>query len=101
MTAKKSKPTPKPKPKVPAPQPVQEATMDARGHKEGSRKGKVHELYDKQGPEVAFVLGQKLKLKDGTLRSWFGTWRRLDKKPAKAKAEKPVTKPEAAAQAAA
>ena len=43
-------------------------------------------LYDKDGPEAAFVLGQKLKLKDGTLRSWFMVWRRKDKtaKPAKA-----------------
>ncbi len=45
-------------------------------HLEGSRKGKVHELFDKQGPEAAWTLGLKLGLKEGTLRSWFGTWRR-------------------------
>jgi hypothetical protein len=32
-------------------------------HKEGSRKGKVHELFNKEGPEAAWVLGLKLKLR--------------------------------------
>jgi hypothetical protein len=44
---------------------------------EGSRKGKVHELFDKEGPEAASVLGLKLKLKEGILRSWFAAWKRL------------------------
>ena len=67
-------------------------TMDNLGHKEGSRKGKVHALYDKQGPEAAWVLGKKLKLAEGTLRSWFGAWGGMKPKP-KAKA---VAKPKAA-----
>ena len=46
-------------------------------HKEGSRKGKVHELLNKEGPEAAWVLGLKLKLKENTLRSWFASWKRL------------------------
>jgi len=46
-------------------------------HKEGSRKGKVHELFDKEGPDAAWVLGLKLKLKENTLRSWFASWKRL------------------------
>ena len=46
-------------------------------HKEGSRKGKVHELFNKEGPEAAWVLGLKLKLKENTLRSWFASWKRL------------------------
>jgi hypothetical protein len=46
-------------------------------HMEGSRKGKVHELFDKEGPEAASVLGLKLKLKEGILRSWFAAWKRL------------------------
>jgi hypothetical protein len=45
-----------------------------KGHVEGSRKAKVHELYDKQGAEAAWTLGLKLKLKQGTLRSWFSAW---------------------------
>ena len=39
-------------------------------HKEGSRKGKVHQLFDKEGAEAAWVLGLKLQLKQTTLRSW-------------------------------
>jgi hypothetical protein len=76
MTAKSKS---KPKAKTPAPKLSvnKEATvLDARGHKPESRKAKVHALYDKDGPESAFVLGQKLKLKDNTLRSWFMVWRR-------------------------
>jgi hypothetical protein len=46
-------------------------------HKEGSRKGKVHQLFDKEGAEAAWVLGLKLQLKQTTLRSWFAGWRRL------------------------
>jgi hypothetical protein len=37
----------------------------------------VHELFDKEGSEAAWVLGLKLKLKEGTLRSWFAAWKRL------------------------
>jgi hypothetical protein len=46
-------------------------------HNEGSRKGKVHQLFDEQGAEAAWVLGLKLKLKEGTLRSWFAAWKRV------------------------
>jgi hypothetical protein len=49
-------------------------------HKEGSRKSKVHQLFDKEGAESAWVLGLKLKLKEGTLRSWFAAWKRLQSK---------------------
>ena len=51
-------------------------------HKAGSRKGKVHQLFDEKGPEAAWTLGKKLKLKETTLRAWFGAWRREDKKAA-------------------
>jgi hypothetical protein len=61
-------------------------------HVEGSRKGKVHELFDRQGAEAAWTLGTtKLKLKPGTLRSWFGQWGRADAQAAKPKA-KPAPK---------
>src|SRR5262245_53852801 len=61
------------------------STDGYKGHSAGSRKGKVHELFDRQGPEHAWTLGLKLGLKQGTLRSWFGLWRRSDKgaKPTK------------------
>ena len=60
-----------------SPKPSIEAQPGYR-HKEGSRKSKVHQLYDEQGAEAAWVLGAKLKLKEGTLRTWLATWRRLD-----------------------
>jgi hypothetical protein len=46
-------------------------------HVEGSRKGKVHELFNKEGPEAAWVLGLKLQLKQTTLRSWFSACKRV------------------------
>ena len=41
-----------------------------------SRKGQVRRLHDKEGPEAAWTLGLKLKLKPGTLHTWFSAWRR-------------------------
>lgn len=60
------------------------------GHKEGSRKATVHEVFDKQGPEAAFTRGMKLKLSENTLHSWFGMWRRQSQPVKKKKA---TTKP--------
>src|SRR5687768_6993148 len=54
----------------------QAVTKAYKEHAAGSRKGKVHELYDKQGAEAAWTLGAKLGFKEGTLRSWFGVWKR-------------------------
>ena len=96
-----TKAKPKSKPKTPAKVPGKERTMDARGHIEGSRKGKVHALYDKEGPEAAFTLAQRLGLKPGTARSWLMVWKRTSK-PAKATKvakpkvteKKPETKPD-------
>jgi hypothetical protein len=52
-TAKKAaKGQSKPRSTKPATKP-----LNAGGHKEGSRKGKVHELFDKEGPEAAWSLG--------------------------------------------
>lgn len=65
------------------------------GHKEGSRKGKVHALFDAQGIEAAWVLGRKLKLKDTTLRTWLSFWSRSQvKKKGKSKPKAaPKSKP--------
>ena len=52
------------------------AKAPTSGHKEGSRKGRVHALFDKEGQDAAWTLGLKLKLSPNTLRAWFGTWRR-------------------------
>lgn len=97
-----TKAKPKSKPQAPAKSPEKERTMDERGHVQGSRKGKVHALYDKEGPEAAFTLAQRLGLKPATARSWLMVWKRTSK-PAKAKVaaksksgEKSETKPETA-----
>jgi hypothetical protein len=51
-----------------------------KDHVVGSRKGRVHEAYDKQGGDAAQALGVKLGLKESTLRTWMATWRRADTK---------------------
>jgi hypothetical protein len=66
------------------------------GHKSGSRKGVIHELFDREGAEVAWTRGIKLKLKEGTLRSWFGAWNR-SAPTAAAKAQPKSTKKSKAA----
>ena len=52
MTKAKTK---SPKPKQSPASPVKEGTLDSRGHKPGSRKAKVHELFDKEGDVAAFT----------------------------------------------
>ena len=83
-TAKKAtKRNSKPKTTKPMTKPSTASMAPEQGygsHKEGSRKGKVHRLFDKEGAEAAWVLGHKLKLKEGTLRSWFAAWKRLQSK---------------------
>jgi hypothetical protein len=69
----KSKPKIKSKPKSAA----TTAEPGYAGHTMGSRKGTVHELFDKEGEEVAWTRGLKIGLKQGTLRSWFAAWKRL------------------------
>jgi hypothetical protein len=66
-----------------------------KGHKVGSRKGVVHQLYDEQGAEVAWTRGLKLKLKESSLRSWFSRWgepAKVSKPAAKATKPKPASK---------
>lgn len=43
-------------------------------HKPGSRKGQVHEAFEKEGPEAATTLATTLGLAFGTVRSWLGSW---------------------------
>ena len=42
----------------------------------GRRKRKVLELFKTQGPEAAWTLGLRLRLKEGTLRTWFEQWKK-------------------------
>ena len=59
-------------------------------HIEGSRKQKVHALFDSQGDAAAFTLERKLKLKPSTLHTWLSRWRTegVQANLAKAKAKK-------------
>jgi hypothetical protein len=58
-----------------------------KSHKPNSRKGLIHSIFDKEGPEVAWTRGLRERLKENTLRTWFNVWR--DKPAPKAKAAKP------------
>jgi hypothetical protein len=68
-----------------------------KGHKPGSRKGTIHELFDKEGAEVAWTRGLKMKLKESSLRSWFSRWgyKKPSIKVSKPVAAKPEVKPKA------
>jgi hypothetical protein len=76
-----------------------------KGHRPGSRKGTIHQLFEEQGVETAWTRGIKLRLKESTLRTWFHRWgapakaKGPSKPAAKAKAPKPAkvvkVKPEA------
>jgi hypothetical protein len=63
-------------------------------HIEGSRKQKVHALFDAEGAVAAFTLGQKLKLTQSTLHTWFSRWRTeaVQSNLAKAKSKKAKAK---------
>jgi hypothetical protein len=77
------------------------ATGGYLSHKPGRRKGKVHEVFDEEGPDVAWTRGRKLGLKESTLRSWFASWKRtgtMKGGTAKSKAKAP-TKSQAKASA--
>jgi hypothetical protein len=76
MTAKKAVTSKTKAKKAPAKKAAPKDQAGYAGHRPESRKGAVHEAFDKQGEEAAKALGLKLGLKDGTLRSWLGTWKR-------------------------
>jgi hypothetical protein len=69
---------------------------EAVEHKEGSRKGTIHELYKAEGRETAWTRGLKIGLKPSTLRTWFGHWHRADAPATKPKAAKSKVKINAA-----
>ena len=52
----------------------------------------MHEAFDKKGADAALALGLKLKLKEGTLRSWFAAWKRADAKAAPKASKEPKAK---------
>lgn len=61
-----------------------------KGHRVGSNAGKIHKALDKDGPEAAKKMGEKLGLEPHTVRSMLSRWLRgeVPGKPAKAKKAK-------------
>lgn len=45
-----------------------------KGHIQGSRKARVHELFDLKGSKAAAALAAELGLKAGTVSSWIKSW---------------------------
>src|SRR5262249_37062370 len=92
MATKKAKGKSKPAPRRANKEakPMTKTQQGYAGHNAGSRNGTIHELFDEQGEEVAWTRGIKIGLKGGTLRSWFGAWRRKTGRP-----QKPAKKPSA------
>jgi hypothetical protein len=86
MTVKKTaKGKTKTQPKATPVKSVQAAKLaEGYGHKVGSRKSVIHELFDREDEQTAWVRGKKIGLKETTLRTWFAFWRR-SAKPATAK----------------
>jgi len=70
-----------------------------KNHRDGSRKAKVHQVFDSKGRDAALKLAKSLKLKDSTARTWTASWGRkpsaVKAKAAKAKAGKKVTRSKA------
>lgn len=58
------------------------ATGAYKGHREGSKKGAVHRVFDQKGRDAALQYGRMRKLKASTLNQWFNTWTRASKKAA-------------------
>lgn len=51
-----------------------------KGHLSSSRKARVHECHDTEGPDKALKLADSLGLKDGTALAWIKMWAKEEKK---------------------
>lgn len=47
-----------------------------KNHRPGSRKGKVHQIFDIFGIEEAMKFGQSVEIRESTLNNWISIWRR-------------------------
>jgi transposase len=52
------------------------SATEAKRPREGSRKAKVYDLYHEGTREAAIAYGLTLGLKESTIRSWIGTWKK-------------------------
>lgn len=49
--------------------------LNAKGHREGSRKARAHDFFDKHGADKARPMVLKLGVKETTVSSWFSSFR--------------------------
>jgi hypothetical protein len=54
-----------------------------KGHRSGSRKEKIHRIFDEKGADAAFKAGEKEELSQATIRTWIGSWGGVKKGGAK------------------
>lgn len=47
-----------------------------KGHRPGSNKGNIHQIFDEKGEAAAVKAGEKAGLKPATIRVWMGAWGR-------------------------
>lgn len=45
-----------------------------KGHRPGSRKEKIHKMFDEKGAEAAMKLALKLEIKEGSAKNWISGW---------------------------
>jgi DNA-binding protein HU-beta len=67
-----------------------------KGHREGSSKGKVHQVFDTKGRDAAMAKAKALGIMESTARTWTSAWARGGtKKKSTVKRETPAKKPAA------
>lgn len=68
-------------------------TEGYKGHRPGSRKEKLHKIFDEGGPEKAVKAAEKEGIAASTIRTWMSSWRRSDETPSKAPTKKAAAAP--------
>lgn len=49
-------------------------TEGYKGHRVGSNKGKVHQVFDEKGKDAAIKKAEALDIQTSTARTWCSTW---------------------------
>lgn len=55
---------------------AKKSSKKALSFREGSRKAKVYSTFRSRGEAAALKVGKQAKLKDSTLKTWVGSWKR-------------------------
>lgn len=66
------------------------ATEGYKGHRVGSNKGKVHQVFDDKGKDAAIKKAVSLDIMETTARTWCSAWGSAKKKPVAKKAKAPA-----------